>query len=46
MKVSVKTRYSSIEENAIIEKIDEDTIKVSFDNPVARITPRTICPIV
>lgn len=42
MKVSVKTRYSSIEEGAIIEKIDDDTIKVNFDNPVARITPRTI----
>lgn len=39
MKVTVKTRYSSIEEAAIIEKIDDDTIKVSFDNPVARITP-------
>lgn len=43
MKVTVKTRYSSIEENAIIEKIDDYTIKVNFDNPVARITPRTIC---
>ena len=39
MKVSVKTRYSSVEENAIIEMIDDNTIKVVFENPVARITP-------
>lgn len=39
MKVSVKTRYSSIEENATIEMIDGNTIKVIFENPVARITP-------
>ena len=39
MKVSVKTRYSSKEEMATIEMVDEDTIKVVFDNPVARITP-------
>lgn len=39
MKVNVKTRYSSKEEKAIIKKIDEDTIKVEFENPVARVTP-------
>lgn len=39
MRVSVKTRYSSKEEMATIEMVDEDTIKVVFDNPVARITP-------
>ena len=39
MRVSVKTRYSSKEEMATIEMVDDDTIKVVFDNPVARITP-------
>lgn len=39
MKVSVKTRYSSKEEMATIEMVDEDTIKVVFENPIARITP-------
>ena len=39
MKVSVKTRYSSVEENATIEMINDNTIKVVFENPVARITP-------
>lgn len=39
IKVNVKTRYSSTEEPAMIEMIDNDTIKVEFDNPVARITP-------
>jgi tRNA-specific 2-thiouridylase len=39
MEVSVKTRYSSKEEMAIIEMNDENTIKVKFKNPVARITP-------
>ena len=39
MKVSVKTRYSSVEENATIEMIDDNTVKVVFENPVARITP-------
>ncbi len=38
-RVSVKTRYSAKEEKATIEKVDEDLIKVVFDNPVARITP-------
>lgn len=36
--VSVKTRYSSKEEMATIEMINNDLIKVTFDNPVARIT--------
>lgn len=39
MKVSVKTRYSSVEEDATVEMIDANTIKVVFENPVARITP-------
>ena len=39
MEVNVKTRYSSKEEKAIIAMHDEDTIKVTFENPVARITP-------
>ena len=39
MYVSVKTRYSSKEEKAIIEKVDYDKIKVTFKNPVLRITP-------
>ena len=38
-RVSVKTRYSSKEEMATIEMVGEDKIKVTFDNPVARITP-------
>ena len=38
-RVSVKTRYSSKEEMATIEMAGEDKIKVTFDNPVARITP-------
>ena len=39
MKVSVKTRYSSVEEDATVEMIDANTIKVVFENHVARITP-------
>lgn len=39
MRVSVKTRYSSKEEMATIEMVDDDTIKVVFENPVPRITP-------
>jgi len=39
IRVSVKTRYSSKEEMAIIKKIEEDLIQVIFDNPVPRITP-------
>ncbi len=38
LQVSVKTRYSAKEQKAIIEMIDNDLIKVSFENPVARIT--------
>lgn len=39
MEVNVKTRYSSKEQKATIKKIDDDIIKVEFENPVARITP-------
>jgi tRNA (5-methylaminomethyl-2-thiouridylate)-methyltransferase len=39
LQVFVKTRYSAKEEQAIIEKVDEDLIKVYFEKPVARITP-------
>ena len=39
MEVKVKTRYSANEEKATIEMIDENMIKVEFENPVARITP-------
>ena len=39
MKVMVKTRYSSQEYPAAIEMASQDTIKVIFDKPVARITP-------
>lgn len=39
MRASVKTRYSSKEEMATIEMVDDDTIKVVFENPVPRITP-------
>ena len=39
MRVNVKTRYSSLETSATIEKMNDDAIKVVFDEPVARITP-------
>lgn len=39
MKVSVKTRYSSKEQSATIEMIENNLIKVIFDEPVQRITP-------
>ena len=39
MKVNVKTRYSSKEETATVQMIDNNTMKVEFENPVARITP-------
>lgn len=39
MKVKVKTRYSSKEETATIKKVEDNLVKVVFDNPVARITP-------
>lgn len=38
-KVNVKTRYSSKEEEAVIEMVGDNLIKVKFVNPVARITP-------
>ena len=38
VEVSVKTRYSSKEEKAIIKMLGEDVIKVTFEKPVARIT--------
>ena len=39
MRINVKTRYSSLETSATIEKMNDDAIKVVFDEPVARITP-------
>ena len=39
MRVSVKTRYSSKEDMATIELVEEDLIKVIFDKPAQRITP-------
>ena len=39
LKVSVKTRYSSKEEKADIEMLDNGLIKVKFEQKVARITP-------
>lgn len=39
MKVKIKTRYSSKEEDAFIEMVDKDLIKVEFIKPVQRITP-------
>lgn len=39
LEVTVKTRYSSLEEKATIEEIDENTIKVIFRKNVPRITP-------
>ena len=39
MRVNVKIRYSSKEETATIQMIDNNTMKVEFENPVARITP-------
>lgn len=38
-EVSVKTRYSSKEALATAKQIDENTIKITFDKPQARITP-------
>lgn len=38
-RVSVKTRYSSREAKACAKQIDENTIKITFDEPQARITP-------
>lgn len=39
MKVNVKTRYTANEAEAIIEKLGEDLIKVTFDKPQPRLTP-------
>ncbi len=39
MQVSVKTRYSSKEKKATIEKLNKDIVKVVFEEPVQRITP-------
>lgn len=39
MKVNVKTRYSANEAEAVIEMVNENTIKVSFSEPQPRITP-------
>ncbi len=39
LKVNVKTRYSTKEAPATIEQINNNTIKVTFDEPQARITP-------
>lgn len=39
MEVKVKTRYSTKEADATIEKVDDECIKVIFDKPQARITP-------
>lgn len=39
MKVKVKTRYSTQEADAIIEKQSDDVVKITFDEPQARITP-------
>ena len=39
MEVGVKIRYSAKEEKATIEMVDDDLIKVVFENPIARITP-------
>jgi len=39
IEVGVKIRYSAKEEKATIEMVDEDLIKVVFENPIARITP-------
>jgi tRNA-specific 2-thiouridylase len=39
MKVAVKTRYTSKETMANIERINDNMVKVIFDEPVARITP-------
>jgi len=39
IEVGVKIRYSAKEEKATIEMVDDDLIKVVFENPIARITP-------
>lgn len=39
MRVAVKTRYSVKEFLATIEQIEDDLVKVTFDEPAQRITP-------
>ncbi len=39
LKLKAKTRYSQIEEPAIVNQIDEDTIHVEFTSPQRAITP-------
>lgn len=39
LKVNVKTRYSAKEHKATIEQIEDDLVKVIFDEPAQRITP-------
>ena len=43
INVLVKTRYSVAEAKATIEPFEDDKIKVVFETPALRITPRTIC---
>ena len=38
-EVLVKTRYSTKEDEAVIEQIDDDIVKVIFKEPAQRITP-------
>lgn len=39
IEVKIKTRYSSNEVDGVIEKIDDNTVKVTFKKPQPRITP-------
>ena len=39
LEVNVKTRYSTKESKATIEQIEDDLVKVVFEEPVQRITP-------
>lgn len=39
MQVDVKTRYSTKVAKATIEQVEEDKIKVTFDEPQRAITP-------
>ena len=39
IEVKVKIRYSTKESNAIIEQVEDDLVKVIFDEPAQRITP-------
>lgn len=33
MKIKARARYNQVEQDAIVEQLDEDTIKVTFDKP-------------